>query len=391
MPNNSWGIAGQPVGGQIMRSRYVHDIQEQLARQMLAEGTSTAPVQHWTQGLARLFQSYMGGQMANRAQQEREAQTQAKAQTLAQALSAMQGRPGGVETTPGGTSIDWQAQPGSAQNAASILAQNPDLAALGFQLQMSEAEKAAARQQRMSDMEAERGYKQQETEADRAFKREMLGQQQGFQRELLGREQAGAKEIAGMRIAAGQNRVQQRPMPPAALRMQNEELDAIGSAASINADLGAIRQQIEGGEFDLGPVTNLKYQAQNLAGASSPESRKYATLKSTLEAQRNASLRLNKGVQTEGDAVRAWNEILTNLNDPKLVQNRLSEVEALNKRASDLRRLNVDQIRTNYGLEPLDVSGYQDVRPSVGAGGGSLPSPAPAAGDGKSGFLGWEK
>lgn len=166
------------------------------------------------------------------------------------------------------------------------------------------------------------------------------------------------------------NAPQAKPMPAAALKLQNEELDAIGTASTINSQLDKAVGQIDSGALKLGPMANIVNAGRNMAGMSDPESRNYASFKATLEKLRNDSLRLNKGVQTEGDAIRAWNEVLSNINDPKLVRQRLSEVSALNKRAVELRKLNVDNIRANYGHEPLDVSQY--TAPKGASGGWSI-------------------
>lgn len=162
---------------------------------------------------------------------------------------------------------------------------------------------------------------------------------------------------------------QAKPMPPAALKLQQEELDAIGGASSISADMGAARKMIEEGKLQLGPWQNLVSKGQNFAGMSDENSRNFASFNATLEKARNDSLRLNKGVQTEGDAVRAWNELLSNINDPALVKQRLAEIEQINARGASLRKLNVDNIRQNYGLNPLDTSGYERVAPAIGGGG----------------------
>ena len=157
-----------------------------------------------------------------------------------------------------------------------------------------------------------------------------------------------------------------KPMPANALRMQKDEVEAIGLGGSINADLGQFVKQLDEGKLKLGPVANPISEVQNWAGQSSENSRNYASFKSSLEKLRNDSLRLNKGVQTEGDAQRAWNEILANINDEKLVSQRLKEVMAINKRAADLRKMNVDMIRGNYGYSPLEDDAYQQA-PAVGA------------------------
>lgn len=164
-----------------------------------------------------------------------------------------------------------------------------------------------------------------------------------------------------------------KPMPTAALKLQQEEVDAIASASGIQSDLKAFEQQIESGKLNLGVISNLMNQGRNLAGMSTEQSRNLASFKAMLEKLRNDSLRLNKGVQTDGDAQRAWNELITNINDPGVVTQRLKEIQALNDRAVMLRQQNIADIRANYNQAPMDVSGRTNLAPTVGgnqAGGG---------------------
>lgn len=168
-----------------------------------------------------------------------------------------------------------------------------------------------------------------------------------------------------------------KPMPSTAVRMQQEELDAIGSASAIDADLGALQKQITDGKLMLGVVTNLWNKARNGIGLSNEESRNLASFQATLERMRNDSLRLNKGVQTEGDAVRAWNELVASINDPKVVEQRLTEIRRINKRAAELRRLNIEVMRSNFGQPPLDTSGHTNLPAAVG-GGAAAPAAAQA-------------
>jgi len=150
-----------------------------------------------------------------------------------------------------------------------------------------------------------------------------------------------------------------KPLPAAALKMQQSELDALSTASGIDGQLARIQGQLEGGTLSFGPVSNLVSQARNASGMSNEASRNQASFRSTLEKLRNDSLRLNSGVQTDGDAQRAWNELFTNLNDTELVKQRLGEIRGINTRAAQLRKLNVDGIRANYGHEPLDTSRYE--------------------------------
>lgn len=239
--------------------------------------------------------------------------------------------------------------------------------------------------QKATDRQAELQAK---TADARSLQAERLQAQQQAQQERLAAQQAQAERDAQLRrelaaqasadrramIDAANARAGQKntpKLPPAALKMQQEELDAIGTSSTINADLGAIQKQIETGKLQLGPVNNMMGKVKNTLGVSDESSRNLATFQATLEKLRNDSLRLNKGVQTDGDAQRAWNELMTNINDPNVVKQRLGEIQKINERAVALRKMNVDVIRRNYGAEDLDTSGYQNQPAAVGGGGGS--------------------
>jgi len=168
--------------------------------------------------------------------------------------------------------------------------------------------------------------------------------------------------------------VNAKPLPASALKMQQEAIDAIGVSGGINADLNALEKQITDKKLSFGPVSNLTNAGLNMTGFSSQESRNFATFKSNVERLRNESLRLNTGVQTDGDAQRAWNELFQNINDTDLVKQRLQEIQRINKRGADLQKLKIDSIRANYGHDPLDVSRQMNQNPALlggGATGGS--------------------
>jgi hypothetical protein len=113
-----------------------------------------------------------------------------------------------------------------------------------------------------------------------------------------------------------------------------------------------------------------------MAGMSTEESRNFATFKSNMERLRNESLRLNTGVQTDGDAQRAWNELFQNINDTKLVQQRLQEIQRINARGVELQKLKIDSVRANYGKGPMDVTPQTSVKPALDGGGGGAFSDA---------------
>ena len=174
-----------------------------------------------------------------------------------------------------------------------------------------------------------------------------------------------------------------RPVPVSIQNAEAEDLHGVQNVTSINGLLGRFKEQIEGGTLELGPMANFISGARNWAGNSSPETRNFASFKAGLEKLRNESLRLNKGVQTEGDAVRAWNELIANINDPEVVKQRIEEIVRLNGEAAEFRGNLIQQRRQDNNLDPLDidrliVAPRADAAPS-GNGAGAERAAPPAA------------
>lgn len=239
-----------------------------------------------------------------------------------------------------------------------------------------QADQQAARAQRIEELNMKLADQQNSREESAALRRELAAQQEAMRRDLAAQSSADRRMIAGqssadrMAIAQMVDATRQQKnvpkLPTSALKLQQEELDALGTASTIQADLGAIKAQVDTGKLKLGPVQNLLSAGKNMAGLSDENSRNFGTFKSTLEKLRNDSLRLNKGVQTEGDATRAWNELLANINDQKLVSKRLGEIQAINERAANLRKMQVDSIRSNFGLDPMETGQYEQQPAAVG-------------------------
>jgi hypothetical protein len=204
-------------------------------------------------------------------------------------------------------------------------------------------------------VQAKYGYQQQSQEANQ---NRLFAQQEKLA--AINNDAAAQRQEAKLNMSAS------KPLPAPALKMVQEDLDAIGTHAGISADLGEIKNQLESGKLDLGLFGNAANKALINTGLSTEESRNFASFQSTLEKLRNDSLRLNKGVQTEGDSQRAWNEILTNINDKKYVEQRLGEVQRINDRAVNLRKMNIDYIHSNYGKESPNLSGYENQPTALG-------------------------
>ena len=165
-----------------------------------------------------------------------------------------------------------------------------------------------------------------------------------------------------------------KPLPPVAVKLQNNALQALGSFKSVDADLAALEQQITDGKLQVGPVNRALGYVRTNTNQSTENDRNIAALKTKLEGMRNAILLMGKGVQTEGDAQRALEEILSNLNDQALLKQRLPELRAKLQRDAGLQKSQVELLRSNYGAEPLDFAVFEQQPASVNlptAGGGA--------------------
>lgn len=169
-----------------------------------------------------------------------------------------------------------------------------------------------------------------------------------------------------------------KKLPASVQAAESDDISAIQTSRSISKDLGVVRKQIQDGQLTLSPFANAAGSAMNYLGVGNDNSHRMATFKSSLEKLRNDSLRLNKGVQTEGDAVRAWNELFSNLNDQNLVQQRLAEIQAINDRAANLHAQQIDLRRRNYDYPDFDPN---QIAPEAALGGpGSTGAPGSGGG-----------
>lgn len=313
----------------------------------------------YSEGLAKAIQDYVAG-----------------GTTTAPAIESPPDEIGGG---PGREAMQVPADPRArvAQAMASPYAQVRQLGAMDFQMGEKRADRAEdrafraqeaqlAREARMDGLREQIRAREAAGQQANELRRELAEMADATRREIAAGNVAARREAAEMANAARQQKNVPK-LPTAALKLQQEELEAIGTASTINADLGGIASQLASGKLKPSLLGNAMNNTLNAVGLSTEESRNLASFKSTLEKLRNDSLRLNKGVQTEGDAQRAWNEMIANINDKGVVAQRLAEIQKINERAANLRRMNIDTIRGNYGLDPMDDSGYRAQPAAVGA------------------------
>jgi len=172
--------------------------------------------------------------------------------------------------------------------------------------------------------------------------------------------QAGRRDMANLTasLRPGPAPAAEKPLPIGALKIQDEAVESLRPVNQVNASLQILVDKIDQGKLTLGPVSNTVSRGLNAVGRSSENSQNFAALNTELEGARNAIMMLAKGVQTEGDAQRAMDQILQTRNDPKIVREALQRLIKLNNDNADKQIKRVNTVRQNYGAGPMDFGGF---------------------------------
>jgi hypothetical protein len=119
----------------------------------------------------------------------------------------------------------------------------------------------------------------------------------------------GRKELAAIAAALKQGQQGNKALGSALQKEEDKDLASIDSLAAQRAVLDIPIQALTADDkgvraLELGPLKNAKYEAQLLAGNSSPQARAYEQLKSAVDTAVNLQVSAEKGVQTDKDVLR---------------------------------------------------------------------------------------
>ena len=354
------------------------------------------------EGLAKGIQTGLGAYYDAKASRAEDLKAENARKTMADAI-ATYGK--SQDTTPtqlaNGEIINWEptSLDASGRMYSNILMQNEDTAPMGMQSQMDQMQN----KQKMA-MELEQFRQMMPLQIDLARQKAAIEaaytKPSEFDRfkSMSPQEQAQymafkGKTGGGISVDPDTGEIttnfSNKPLPVGALKMQQEAVDALTASQNTSELAKKLAAQADDGSLDLGPVSNMINRGRNMIGASTPESVNLGLMETDLEKLRNDTLRLNKGVQTEGDAVRAMNEVLQSKNDPKLFSAAMARLNAINDRAATLQQMQIDQIRQNYNAAPLGVQSvpndYNSIQPLLNmeqavSPGRTSPPPSPAQG-----------
>ena len=178
---------------------------------------------------------------------------------------------------------------------------------------------------------------------------------------------ATAREIAQMRVdSAKELRLLAtslkgpKVLAPSLQKEEDKELELVDSLtareSSLAPAIASLTVDPKTGKppLELGPVNNLRYQAQNAAGNSSIESRNYASLQRAVQEATNLKTDAAKGVQTDKDVLRFANELIAAFggNDTKTTLEALSNFSKSTAKARENAQKRIDSRRKAQGVDP---------------------------------------
>ena len=139
---------------------------------------------------------------------------------------------------------------------------------------------------------------------------------------------------------------------------EDDDFYAIDTSQGILKDIDRFAGLIDDDKLSFGCGEGIMDSVLQTVGAAGEEEINSAQFNTFLEKLRNDTLRLNKGVQTEGDAQRALNEIIANKNDTKVVRAQLARLRDINERAIEIRKRNINRRRKTQNVDSFDFSDY---------------------------------
>jgi len=151
-----------------------------------------------------------------------------------------------------------------------------------------------------------------------------------------------------------------KALAPSLQREEDKELELVDSLKaredSLAPAIASLTPDPKTGKIslELGPVRNLRYQAQNAAGNSTPESQRFAELERAVQAATNLKTDAAKGVQTDKDVLRFANELIAAYGkyDTTVTLQALNDFVKATAKARENAQKRIDSRRKSQGVDP---------------------------------------
>jgi hypothetical protein len=164
-------------------------------------------------------------------------------------------------------------------------------------------------------------------------------------------------------LAAAMKGSQPKALPASLQKDEGKDLETIdtytGQVNALKPALDALTPNEKGvRKLELGPLKNIKYEAQLAAGNSTPEALAYEGLKSAVDTAVNLQVSAEKGVQTDKDVLRFAKALVASYgrNDTEATMQALKRYQESIVTAQDRAKARVESRRRSQGVDPYYVN-----------------------------------
>ena len=163
-------------------------------------------------------------------------------------------------------------------------------------------------------------------------------------------------------LAAALKGSQPKALPASLQKEEGKDLETIdtytGQIQALTPALNALTPDEKGvRKLELGPLKNMKYEAQLAAGNSTPEALAYEGLKSAVDTAVNLQVSAEKGVQTDKDVLRFAKALVASYgrNDTNATMQALKRYQESIINAQERAKGRVESRRKSQGVDPYYV------------------------------------
>jgi len=150
-----------------------------------------------------------------------------------------------------------------------------------------------------------------------------------------------------------------KPLPIGVFKQKGDLEDALNTSTQIGYDVEEWASRIKSGKLKLSLLDNIGGKLSVKAGIGGAEAVELANFATFIEQLRNDRMLLAKGTQTEGDAQRELNGIVSSISDPNYVSERLRVIANNSKEKARKTELQLGGLNKQYKFEGYDVNDYK--------------------------------
>lgn len=169
-----------------------------------------------------------------------------------------------------------------------------------------------------------------------------------FNRQMALNSQAMRQDALDQKRAEAARRGE-KTLPAGALKLESEDITSAYDAATLAGNVDGQIQSLIANKVDFSPSKNARLATLSAIGSTDPEVLAYNDFQRFKTTLVNESLRLNKGTQTEGDAIRAANELSKARSTEDAIAS-LQKIRDINVKAVENKNKIISSRRKSGGL-----------------------------------------